>query len=645
MGRWLWVVTLLCGSMSDAAAVVAPAANPHLTGADVSDWLDGYMPYALDRGDIAGAVVTVVKDGEIIVKRGYGYADVEKRTPVDPDTTLFRPASVSKLLTWTAVMQLVEAGKLDLDVDINAYLDFKVPARGKPITLRHLLTHTAGFEANMRRMWVTEETAAAGGAAIGPYLKEWVPRQIFEPGTVPAYSNYGTSLAGYIVERVSGLPFESYIERYIFAPLDMTHSSFRLPLPPHLRALVSSSYRLGSGKPQPFEVTPSSPAGALSATGSDMARFMIAHLRNMGGADSPLLKAATAAQMYTPQKHFAQPLHTMALGFYEIDVNGERVLGHAGDTVTFHSQLFLFRDQGVGVFVSLNSAGANGATGPIRSQLIERFADRYFPRPEVAANVDLDTAKTQAKALAAGSFMSSRRSETGVGRLGVLSQVRLTDNRDGTITFAKFKDVSGQPVRFAPIAPWVWRAVGGKQRLAAVVENGRVTGFGVDASSPFVIYQRVDGYRSALWLKPLLIAAFVVLGSTALAWPIAALTRRRYRRSLPWSAGALKAYRASRATIWLMLLSWLGWLALLSWAMGDVVRLDARLDKWIVLLGICSLVAMVGGIAATTWNLVRIRRDGRSVLPQLWALLIVLAMVVLAYAGVLSGFVDFALKY
>ena len=100
---------------------------PHDTS-DVDAWLDGYMPYAMETGDIAGAVVVVVKDGQVLTERGFGYADVAKRMPVDPSATLFRPGSVSKLFTWTAVMQLVEQGKLDLDADVNTYLDFKIPA-------------------------------------------------------------------------------------------------------------------------------------------------------------------------------------------------------------------------------------------------------------------------------------------------------------------------------------------------------------------------------------------------------------------------------------------------------------------------------------------------------------------------------------
>ena len=122
-----------------------------LTAEDVNAWLDGFLPYALGKGDIAGAVVTVVKDGQVLTNRGFGYADVEKRSPVIPDRTLFRPGSVSKLITWTAVMQQVEQGKIDLDADVNRYLDFKIPPyEGKPVTMRQIMTHTAGFEEQLK---------------------------------------------------------------------------------------------------------------------------------------------------------------------------------------------------------------------------------------------------------------------------------------------------------------------------------------------------------------------------------------------------------------------------------------------------------------------------------------------------------------
>jgi CubicO group peptidase (beta-lactamase class C family) len=223
------------------AAPAAPPAAVTLTAADANGWLDGYLPYALKTGDIAGAVVAIVKDGQVLTARGYGYADVAAKKPVDPTLTLFRPGSVSKLFTWTAVMQLVEQGKIDLDADVNQYLDFKIPPRqGKPITMRNLMQHTAGFEEQAKGI-ITENTQAPGFETL---LKAWVPQRVFAPGTTPAYSNYGASLAGYIVQRLSGESFDSYMEKHIFEPLEMKYSTFRQPVPPELAPLMSKGYRV-----------------------------------------------------------------------------------------------------------------------------------------------------------------------------------------------------------------------------------------------------------------------------------------------------------------------------------------------------------------------------------------------------------------
>ena len=167
-----------------------PGAGSHaLTKEDAEAWFDGFFPYALQRGDIAGAVVVVIKDGNILLPKGYGFADVAARKPVDPERTLFRAGSVSKLFTWTAVMQQVERGKLDLDADVNTYLDFKIPPRdSKPITVRNLMTHTAGFDENARALIVTN------GKDLPPLdrpLKHWTPPRVTAAGSTPAYSTTG----------------------------------------------------------------------------------------------------------------------------------------------------------------------------------------------------------------------------------------------------------------------------------------------------------------------------------------------------------------------------------------------------------------------------------------------------------------------
>ena len=264
---------------------VVSNAPPHrsaheMTVSDVAAFLDGILPMQLEREDIAGAVVVIVKNGSVLFSKGYGYADVKGRVPVVPASTLFRPGSISKTFTWTAVMQLVEQGKINLDADINNYLDFQIPHTfGRAVTMRNLMTHTPGFEEVIKDLMVDRPDEL-------PSLQAFViahrPKQIFTPGTVPAYSNYGADLAGYIVEHVSGLPFEEYVQKNIFRPRGISHGTFVQPVPDPLKTMLSNGYELASQDPKPFEWVPPSPApdGSLSIAGADMAPFMIAHLQN-----------------------------------------------------------------------------------------------------------------------------------------------------------------------------------------------------------------------------------------------------------------------------------------------------------------------------------------------------------------------------
>src|SRR5215470_3183238 len=245
------------------AVPITPPSTHAMTTEDVGAFLDGIMPQQLGREDIAGAVISVVKDGKVLFAKGYGYADVEKKTPVSPDNTLFRPGSISKLFTWTAIMQLVEQGKLDLDRDVNEYLDFKIPATfPKPITVRNLMTHTAGFEEHVKGLMVDDPARLP---SLRTALISSLPKRMYPPGEVSAYSNYGASLAGYIVQRVSGEKFEDYVARHIFAPLHMEHSTFVQPLPKAMQPDMSKGYFTPDRDPQPFEMISLSPAGALSA--------------------------------------------------------------------------------------------------------------------------------------------------------------------------------------------------------------------------------------------------------------------------------------------------------------------------------------------------------------------------------------------
>src|SRR5262249_35419057 len=310
--------------------------TPQLTPSDIDAFLDGIVPLQLKQNDIAGATVAVVRDGKLLLAKGYGFADAEKKKPVSASETLFRCGSISKLFTWTGVMQLFEQGKLDLDRDINDYLDFRIPdAFGKPITLKDIMTHTPGFEEQIKDLFALDGTSPD----LGKYLADHIPARIFPPGTTPAYSNYGAALAGYIVQRTSGLPFDQYIQEAIFTPLGMEHSSFDQPLPPQLAPFMSSGYQSGSDGAKPFETVSPFPAGSLSSAATDIARFMIAHLQDGQYEGSRILRPETARLMHSRLFGLDPAANGMAYGFYEESRNGHRIIGHGGDTVYFHSDL------------------------------------------------------------------------------------------------------------------------------------------------------------------------------------------------------------------------------------------------------------------------------------------------------------------
>ncbi|HET9837901.1 MAG TPA: serine hydrolase domain-containing protein [Candidatus Angelobacter sp.] len=504
---------------------------PHeMTAADVNAFLDGFMPMQLERENIAGAVVLIVRNGSVLFARGYGFSDAQKRTPVTVDATLFRPGSISKLFTWTAVMQLVEQGKLDLDRDVNEYLDFKIPAKfGKPITLRNIMTHTPGFEEQIKDL-INEEGAPI--ASLKQHLSEHIPERIFSPGTTPAYSNYGAALAGYIVERVSGRPFNDYIAENIFKPLGMARSTFAQPLPGDLKPLMSGGYNLGSDKAKSFEIVEEAPAGALSTTAADIARFMIAHLQNGKLDNAQILRPETTQQMHSRQFGLSPALNGMCLGFYEESRNGHRIIGHGGDTIYFHSDLHLMLDDGLGFFVSYNSAGKGQISE--RTALWEHFLDRYLPYtpPEVAK---LSTADADAR-LVAGKYLSSRRSESTFFKIAAVSDnVQVTPDENGTIKIDAFKDFNGQTRKWQEIAPLVYRSVNGQDLLAFRRDDqGRMQ---LVPNFPAVVLQRLGLIASSDFNQLLIVCILLVLGLTLACWPLAAVIRSHYHIRLDLDAG------------------------------------------------------------------------------------------------------------
>ena len=636
--KWLLVSLLsTLGAIQGSAQAQAPA--PHaLSGADVETWLDGYFPYALYSGDIAGAVVVVVKDDQVLFEKGYGYADYAAGKPVDPKSTLFRWGSVSKLFTWTAVMQLVEQGKIDLDADVNQYLDFKIPPRqGKPVTMRNIMTHTAGFEERLKGLIGVE---ADGVMPLEQFMKLYVPARIFAPGETPAYSNTAAALAGYIVARVAGMPFDDYLDKHLFVPLEMQNSTFRQPLPERFKANLSMAYQTASLPPKPFEIVGPAPAGSLTATGDDISHFMIAHLKNGRYGSSQILKAETSQQMHDTALTILPQLNRMVLGFFEDNYNGHRVIGHGGDTQWFHSDLHLFIDDGVGLLVSMNSVGKDGAAQEVRAELFHQFADRYLPGPTADGKVDEKTAAEHARMMA-GRYSVSRRAETSfVSLLYLAQQAVVADNGDGTIAVSNATSPSGVPLRWREVAPFVWREQHGKDLLAARVENGRVVRFSYGSESPIVVYDRTPWSKSGGWWVPAIIASLIVLLLTTLAWPISALTRRHYGVAYALTGSTARAHRWVRIAAAAAVLVFAGWVVLVI-AMLSVLDLIPKVNGWIALLRILSPLAFVGGTAVGLWNLWVVATGSRGRWAKLWAALLAAAFLTLLWAAVTFHLISF----
>ncbi len=620
-----------------------PAVPPQaMTAEDLATFFDGMLPYMLQRGDIAGGAVVVVKGGKVLFAHGYGYSDLEHRTPVSPDATLFRIGSVSKLFTWTAVMQLVEQRKLDLDRDVNAHLDFRIPPRfGKPVTLRNLMTHTAGFEDTTRDLL----PATPDGVDLGRYLKTHIPARIFPPGKIVAYSNYGAGLAGYIVERVSGQPLDAYIQRHILAPLEMRHSTFTQPLPADVTPLLAKGYVSASdGKPKPFELVNPAPAGAMTAPALDMANFMIAQLQGGRFGDTHILQPQTAALMHSRQYAAAPGLNGMDLGFYEESRNGQRIIGHGGDTIVFHSDLHLLLDANVGIFMAFNSAGKAGAVNDVRSEIFRAFLDRYFPWQPPSAPTP-DTAKADA-ARVAGWYETSRRNQSALRVLYLLSQSHVAAQPDGTITVSTLVDAAGSPLRWREIGPLLYREVHGEALLDFVTDaHGRVL-YWAAGDIPVLVYQRLPSRMGMGTVGPLLAAAVAIALATLLIWFGGWRIRRHYGTVLALTRAQAITRLSSRLGVLAAVAAVFGWfLLLVAVSANELLLVRGGLATWMFVLYVLGVLALAGMLAtivnsARAW---RAPRRGRWV--RAGECLLALAMIYLAWFIVAFGLVSFNVRF
>lgn len=618
-------------------ASTAPSSAHELTAVDVESFLDGFLPQQLATENKAGAVVAVVKDGKVLFEKGYGYSDREKKTPVSPQDTLFRPGSISKLFTWTSVMQLVERGKLDLDRDVNDYLDYKLPAPfGKPTTLRDIMTHRPGLQETVKDLFLRDQNQLM---PLSQYLPTHVPAQIFPPGTIPAYSNYATTVAGYVVQRVSGQPFDDYVEQHIFQPLQMNRATFRQPLPANLAPFMSKGYQLASGDAKPFEYVEVSPAGSLSASAESMTHFMIAHLQNGKYGDAQILKPETAVEMHSRQKGWPDAMNAMCLGFYEESQNGHRIIGHGGDTTYFHSDLHLILGANVGFFVSYNSAGHSEGEGG-RTTLFSAFMDRYFPAPP-ANPPTLASSEADAKEVA-GVYKISRRFETNILSVTtVLGEAKASvDPKQHTLVLDEFKDEAGKAKHFREIAPMLFQEVNGKSKLFfAKQPNGELLCY---LDYPFMLLQRVHSLADKNTFNYIVLGFGIgVIALTLLLWPVAAILRKHYGKPLSLDPRA-RRMRLILRLVCVLDIIFLVWFGI---AVSGLEKLRGPSDFTLHLIQLVGLLAAIGSLFTLLAAIIGWGDKQQWIWYRIWNVLLAVGCVGLAWFMVHWHLLNFNLHY
>jgi CubicO group peptidase (beta-lactamase class C family) len=452
-----------------------PSVTPSLTPQEVTAFLDGFLPLQLQRDNVAGATISITQNGQPLILKGYGYADYKKKTPVDPVTTTFRPGSISKLFTYVSMMQLVEQGKLSLDTNIQQYLDFPIRSGpsgigDSPITLRNLATHTAGFEEEIHDFG--SDKSGKLPVSIRDFLIRNQPHRFAAPGRALAYSNYGITLIGYIVQRVSVEPFADYVQRHIFTPLGMTHSTFKQPLPPGFTATLG--YRSTSKPDTGFEGVSEVPAGGLSSTAADMALFgqMLLNHGTLNGQQ--ILQPSSVTTLFTPQFTPAPGVNPWDLGFYEEDRNGLRFIGHGGDLLACHSQFWVEPTHGLTFFISYNSAGAAGVA---REEIFRALVDRYLPGPANHPPYLKLSSKDLAPYL--GYYQTSRRADSTKTRLlNAFTPRKVEATKEGDLTISTLKDFHGALVHLHPIGNDSFYDEDGQFTLHFKRDaSGRITGY------------------------------------------------------------------------------------------------------------------------------------------------------------------------
>jgi CubicO group peptidase (beta-lactamase class C family) len=421
-------------------------------GEPFAEFSDRFFLDRMGSAHLPGVVLSVVKDGKIVLSRGYGLSNLYLNTPMSGSDSVVRVASNSKLFTATAVMQQVEQGRLSLDTDVNAYLKgFQLEKTfPEPVRLRNLLTHSAGLEERFIGLLApTPERFME----LDSYLGLRMPKRILPPGEVTSYSNHGFALAGLLVQQVSGMPFAQYMQSKVLAPLRMNHSSFELT--PELRPHLATGYVWNSDQfsAEPYDYLETVPASSLLATADDMAHFMIAQL-DLGDFEGRHLITPQSARLMQTREFTNHPeLPGFGFGFFEWYRNGVRALTHGGEARGFNSLFCIFPGTRTGFFLSYNRFGSD-----VAEDYFKAFVDRFFPKSENPPQRQLAFSEPGS---ISGTFRMNRYPRSDFTKLssllgGFAQEVRVRSNWDGSIAMIPLPWARERETVWHPAGPLVY---------------------------------------------------------------------------------------------------------------------------------------------------------------------------------------------
>jgi CubicO group peptidase (beta-lactamase class C family) len=586
------------------------SAGQAIPAAELEAFADGVLKDAMAREHIAGATVSVVQNGQVVLKKGFGFASLNPQRAVDPDRTLFRIGSISKTFTWIALMKEVEAGRIRLNQPVNLYLPEKVQVKDQgydqPVRVANLMDHSAGFED--RALGQLVERNYDRVRPLDLYLRQERPKRVHAPGAVSSYSNYGAALAGEAVTYTSGKPYERLIEDEILTPLGMAHTTFRephaaktglpAPMPTSLAGDVSDGYRwtpLGFARRDYEFAGQIAPAGAASSTAADMARFMLMQLSG-GQIDGTTVYNPTTAQAFrTPLRKTPEGINGWAHGFMVLDLpGGHHGYGHDGGTLSFFSKMVVVPDLNLGIFISTNT----GTGWPLADRFADRIVQHFYASPEPFPRAASPEA-AQRSGDFAGYYLTTRRAYSGLeGFIDQLNGGASVDvSRDGLLVTSNASGVATW-VPEGPLDDGRFIATQGPQRLAFDLAGGRARSF-----------QEADGAqlfeREPFWRQPRALALLTALAAAAALATIAGVVvrnRREFRENQIQSRASL--VQNIQSVLWLIAFGLFGlWLSKSSDQAEVMYRWPGVL---MITASACALVA--AGLTATTF----------LVLPAIW---------------------------